>query len=86
MIASSRGQALGRVNYAPAEKEKASMQFRRSLYVVRDIKAGDLLTRENVRAIRPGLGLPPKYLEEVLGRSVRSDAKRGTPLNFDLLG
>ena len=79
-------QALGRVNYAPAEKEKASMQFRRSLYVVRDIKAGDLLTRENVRAIRPGLGLPPKYLEEVLGRSVRSDAKRGTPLNFDLLG
>ena len=78
-------QALGGVSYGPTEAEKNSLQFRRSLYIVRDLKAGDVLTRENVRAIRPGLGLPPKYLEEVLGKRVRRDAKRGTALNWELL-
>lgn len=79
-------QALGQVCYGPTEAEKGSIQFRRSLYVVKDIKTGDMLTRENVHAIRPGWGLPTKYLEQIIGKSVRQDIKRGTALSFDHLG
>jgi N-acetylneuraminate synthase len=79
-------QALGQARYGPIEAEKESVKFRRSLYVVKDIKAGDALSRENVRAIRPGLGLPTKYLEQVLGRTVKHDVKRGTALGWELLG
>lgn len=78
-------QALGQVSYGPTAGEKGSIQFRRSLYVVQDIRAGDALTRENVRAIRPGLGLPTKYIERVLGKAVKRDVKRGTALSWDLL-
>jgi N-acetylneuraminate synthase len=78
-------QALGKVSYGPTESEMKSLQYRRSLYVVQDIKAGDVLTCENVRAIRPGLGLPTKYLEVVLGKIVQQDVKRGTGLIWDLL-
>lgn len=78
-------QALGQVSYGPTEAEKKSIQFRRSLYVVQDLKAGDVLTKENVRAIRPGLGLAPKYLEQVLGRRVMRDVKRGTPVGWGML-
>jgi len=77
-------QALGQVSYGPTEAEKKSIQFRRSLYIVHDIKAGDVLTHENVRAIRPGLGLPTKYLEQVLGKTVKQDVKRGTALDWSL--
>lgn len=79
-------QALGHVSYGPTEEEKKSIQFRRSLYVVKDLKAGDVLTRENVRTIRPGLGLPPKYLTQVLGRRVKQDVRRGTALRWELMG
>lgn len=79
-------QALGRVSYGPTQAEKKSLQYRRSLYVVQDIKAGDVLTKENVRAIRPGLGLPTKYLGEVLGKTVSQDVKRGTALGWGMLG
>ena len=78
-------QALGHVNYGPTHAEKKSLQFRRSLYVVQDLKAGDVLTKDNVRAIRPGLGLPTKYFEQVLGRTVQQDVRRGTALGWDLL-
>ena len=78
-------QALGQVRYGPSEAEKPSIQFRRSLYVVQDLKAGDVLTRENVRAIRPGLGLPPKYLEHVIGLSTKTDVKRGSALTWSLI-
>ncbi len=78
-------RALGHVQYGPTKAEKASLRFRRSLYVVADAKAGDPITRSNVRAIRPGLGLPPKHLEEVQGRVFRHDVSRGTPLRWDLL-
>lgn len=77
--------ALGAVRYGARGAEEDSLVFRRSLYVVEDIKAGDLLTERNVRAIRPGLGLAPRHLDMVLGRRVRQDAKRGTPMSFDLL-
>jgi pseudaminic acid synthase len=78
-------QSLGAVSYGPTEAEKKSLQYRRSLYVVRDMKAGETLNPENVRAIRPGLGLPPKYLEILMGKTVKRDAARGTPLQWDLL-
>ena len=78
-------RALGRVQYGPTKAEEASLQYRRSLYVVRDLKAGDQLTAENVRAIRPGRGLPPKWIDQVLGKKVCRDVARGTPLTFDLL-
>jgi N-acetylneuraminate synthase len=78
-------EAMGGVAYGPTEAERNSLVYRRSLYIVADLKAGDVLTRENVRAIRPGLGLPPGNLDRVLGRRVNRDAKRGTPLSWDLL-
>lgn len=79
-------QALGQVSYGPTEAEKKSLQFRRSLYVVKDLKAGDRLTRQNVRAIRPGLGLPTKYLDVVIGKTAVQDVKRGTALEWALCG
>ncbi|MCL6611789.1 MAG: pseudaminic acid synthase [Peptococcaceae bacterium] len=79
-------QALGKISYGPTEKEKKSLQFRRSLYVACDMKAGDAFTRENLRAIRPGLGLPPKYYDYLLGKKVARDVKRGTPVCWDLIG
>jgi len=78
-------QALGQVSYGPTEAEKKSLQYRRSLYVVKDIKAGETLTLENIRAIRPGLGLPTKYLEQVIGKTIKQEVKRGTALTWELL-
>lgn len=78
-------QALGEVRYGPNESEKKSLIFRRSLFAVMDIKAGETLTEENVRSLRPCLGMPAKHLPEVLGRSARHDIKKGTPLTFDHL-
>jgi N-acetylneuraminate synthase len=78
-------QALGKVSYGSTEAEKKSIVFRRSLYVVQDIKAGEILTNENVRAIRPGLGLPTKYLPQIIGRLAKLDIKRGTALSWDLI-
>ena len=78
-------QSLGKVSYGATAAEQKSIQFRRSLYIVNDLKAGEALTAENVRAIRPGFGLPTKYLEQVLGRQVKNDVKRGTGLSWNLL-
>lgn len=77
-------QALGQVSYGPTEAEKKSIQYRRSLYVVQDMKAGDVLSKDNVRAIRPGFGLSAKYLEQVLGKTVKRDVNRGTALAWSL--
>lgn len=79
-------QSLGQVSYGPTEKEKKSLVFRRSLYVVKDMKAGEVFTRENVRAIRPGYGLPPKFIDTFLGRQISLDVKKGTPISWELLG
>lgn len=78
-------ESLGEVQYGPTEVEIASLDHRRSLYIVKDLAAGDVLTEENVRAIRPGHGLAPKYYELVLGKKVKRAVKKGTPLSFDLL-
>lgn len=79
-------QALGQVSYGVTEAEKPSLLFRRSIYIAQDLKSGDALTRENLRCIRPGLGLPPKYYEMLLGRKVNKDVKRGAPMSWDLIG
>jgi pseudaminic acid synthase len=76
-------QALGKISYGATEAEKKSLVFRRSLYVVNALKAGDVLTKENVRSIRPGLGLPTKYMGMVLGMTVKRDMVRGTALEWD---
>ena len=78
-------QALGRISYGPSEAEKKSIVFRRSLYVVQNIKAGEVLSKDNTRAIRPGLGLMPKYLDIVLGRLTKVDIKAGTALTWELI-
>lgn len=78
-------QALGHVSYGPTEAEAKSLQYRRSLYIVQDMKAGDVLTTENIRAIRPGLGLPTKCIAQIMGKTVNQNIKRGTALEWHLL-
>jgi N-acetylneuraminate synthase len=78
-------QALGKITYGPTEKEKKSLMFRRSLYIVQAMKKGDILTKENLRAIRPGLGLPPKYYDTLLGKCVNRDTKKGTSLSWGMI-
>jgi pseudaminic acid synthase len=77
--------AVGRVDYTITEKMLKSRELSRSLFVVEDIQAGQAITQENIRSIRPGYGLHPKYFGEVLGRKVKADIKRGTPLEMDFL-
>ncbi len=78
--------ALGQVSYGATDEERKSLQFRRSLYVVEDMRKGERFTERNLRAIRPGSGLPPKYLDRLLGKSISRDVKKGTPMSWDLLG
>lgn len=79
-------RALGEVSYGPTAAEKKSIQFRRSLYVVQNMRAGDVFTEETVRAIRPGLGLAPKFLDVVIGRVATEAVQAGTPVQWHLLG
>jgi pseudaminic acid synthase len=78
-------QAMGSIHYGRTAAEERSLIHRRSLYITQDLKNGDILTPENLRAIRPGLGLPPKYYEILLGKHINQDAKRGTPISWDLI-
>jgi pseudaminic acid synthase len=77
--------ALGSISYGPTEAERASLQFRRSLYIVKDVKTGEVLSAEHVRAIRPGRGLPPKFIDQIVGRRAARDIARGTPLDWSLV-
>ena len=77
--------AMGEVRYEMAEQEKKSLQFRRSLYIAEDMKSGDILTEKNLRRIRPGHGLSPKHYDVLLGRQVKCDVKRGTPVSWALV-
>jgi N-acetylneuraminate synthase len=76
-------QALGKVKYGTTKAEEASVRFRRSLYVVEDIKAGEKFTDSNVRSIRPGMGLAPKYLTKILGRSASADLEKGMTIKWE---
>jgi N-acetylneuraminate synthase len=78
-------ESIGQVQYGPTDAEKKSLQYRRSLYVIKDLRAGDVLTINNIRSIRPGLGLSPKYQSIVLGKKICRDVKQGTALTWELL-
>jgi N-acetylneuraminate synthase len=77
-------QSLGGIQYGPTEAEKPSMKFRRSLYIAEDMKAGDILTPKNLRSVRPGMGLQPKYYEKLLGKRVTRDLKKGEAVNWSM--
>lgn len=79
-------QSLGCVQYGPGEEGKKSVIFRRSLYVAEDMQAGDIFTKENLRSIRPGLGLPPKYYRTLLGKKVNRNVEKGTPVDWEIIG
>jgi pseudaminic acid synthase len=78
-------KAIGTVDYGMTEKKRNSRLLSRSLFVVEDVRAGDLLTEGNVRSIRPGYGLEPKYYAQVLGKKARTDIRRGTPVSWDII-
>ena len=79
-------QALGGICYGALGDEEQSLRHRRSLYVVKDMESGEMLTPDNLRVVRPGLGMPPKYYERVLGMRVRRELRRGAPLRWEDLG
>lgn len=76
----------GAVQYGPTAGEKGNLQFRRSIFAVKDIAAGEPFTVDNIRSIRPSTGLKPKYMTSIIGRKARTDIKFGTPISFDLVG
>ena len=78
-------ESLGVAGYELKSSEENAQNHRRSLYVVRDIQQGEKFTTENVKSIRPGLGLPPKYYEQILGKAAKFDIRRGTPISLDLI-
>ena len=77
-------QSLGRVKYGSTKAEKGSITFRRSIYIAEDMKKGDVLNKANLLIVRPGLGLPPKYYDTLLGRKVNQDLKKGTAASWDI--
>lgn len=79
-------QAVGHVSYGTTGAEKKSLMFRRSIYIAQDMKAGDVFTRDNLRCVRPGLGLPPRHYDELLGRRVNRDVAKGTRMQWELVG
>lgn len=78
-------QSLGAILYGPTESEKKTIEHRQSIYVIKDINAGEILAKNNIRVIRPGLGLEPKYFDLVLGRRVKYDLIRGTALKWKMI-
>lgn len=76
-------QALGQITYGPTDEEKASLKFRRSIYVNKDIKAGEPFTKENIKVVRPGYGLEPKFYDVIIGRTAKKHISAGTPLKWD---
>ena len=78
-------QMLGKVDYEMTEKKKKSREFSRSLFVIKDVKSGERITTENVRSIRPGFGIHPKFLSEIIGKVFTKDIEKGTPMSFELI-
>jgi len=78
--------ALGEINYGRKSSEAANVKFRRSLYFVRDLKAGEVISLNSVRSVRPGFGLPPKYMDVVVGKRVNADVRAGTAVKWELIG
>ncbi len=78
-------QALGRVDYGRKSSEQGNAQFRRSLYFVKDLKAGDVIDESSIRSVRPGFGLPPKFYDEILGKKVTQDVSANTPVKLEII-
>lgn len=78
-------QAMGHIQYGPTDAESGMLQFRRSLYIAQDMKAGDVFTKSNMKAVRPAGGLLPEHYDEILGKRVAKDVKLGDPLSWDLV-
>ena len=78
-------KALGQVTYELTEQQRNSREHSRSLFVVKDMKKGEVFTKENVRSIRPGFGLEPKYINDILGKKAKQDIKKGTPMRWDFI-
>lgn len=78
-------QALGQITYGPTEAEMTSLRYRRSLYVAKDMKAGEVFTKDNLRSVRPGLGLPVKHYDSVLGRKAKKPVKAGCPVTWEMV-
>ncbi len=78
-------KALGKTDYELSEKAIANRMFTRSLYIVKDIKKGEKFTEENIRSIRPGYGLHPKYLPEILGKQANRNLKKGTRMKWEFI-
>jgi N-acetylneuraminate synthase len=78
-------QALGQISYGRSDKESQSLKFRRSLYISQDLGVGDTLNADNLKVIRPGYGLAPKYLDRFIGKKLAKAAKAGTPLSWDMV-
>ena len=87
MVKAVRGaqKAIGKVSYELTEKQKSGKQFSRSLYVSKDVNKGDVITKENVRSVRPGYGLHPKHLKDILGKIFKSDIEKGTAFSLDMI-
>ena len=78
-------QSLGSICYEPTEKEKRSLRFRRSLYVVENVEKGETFSEKNIRSIRPGFGLPPKYFDIVMGKKANRRLTKGTPVSWEVI-
>ena len=77
--------ALGKIDYSRKESEKTNLKFRRSLYFIKDMEAGDIVTHDSIKSIRPGFGISPKYFEEIIGRKINRKISYGTPVKFEFL-
>ena len=78
-------QAIGSINYILSEEVKKPRAYCRSLFIIKDMEKGDLFSEQNIRSIRPGQGLAPKYYDTILGRKVNLDVKKGTAVSWDLI-
>ena len=76
---------MGEIKYGPNKDDKNSLIFRRSVYISKNVKKGDKLTKKNLKVIRPGLGLAPKYYNILIGKKINKDAKKGTPFSWEFI-
>ena len=76
---------MGKIMYGPTKSEKDSLKYRRSLFIVKDMKKNEVFSKENIKSIRPGQGLAPKHIENVIGQKIIKNTKKGTPLNWNLI-
>ena len=85
MDAKTAHQALGKINYETKSSEEANLKFRRSLYFISDMEAGSVITNMDIKSVRPGYGIAPKYFDDLIGKTVKSKINAGTPTSWDII-